>query len=181
MQQHHYIMKIALLSHSTALSQCLFRNGPSVRILAAATMLLLCLTSAAHARQADSAVVAPTATASRDQIGDPGSNLPLPRIMTYAPAGFRFYRPGYRLVGKGALVSAQLCRLPGYASASPQHLRIERLDPVGRTAESHEQYLTRLGMRVGNNCSFAGLRLASVPTYGETIKICATSGRGTCP
>ncbi len=137
---------------------------------------LLVLSGSAAARQGDGAQPA-AAIASGDQTGE----RELPRIKTHAPAGFRLYRPGYRLVGTGALVSVQLCRLPGWAAASPQRLRVERLDASGQPGESHERYLPRLGERTGNNCSFAALRVDSVPMYGETIKICAISGGGACP
>ena len=105
----------------------------------------------------------------------------LPQLKTHAPPGFRLYRSGYRLTGKGALVIAQLCRLPGWATTGPQHLRVERLDPGGQISESHEQYLPRLGLRLGNNCSSAVMRLDTVPNYGETIKLCAISRPGNCP
>ncbi len=142
----------------------------------ATLVLALCLglTGAASARQADGGATAGTPE-------DPAADRQLPRLKTHAPAGFRLYRPGYRLAGTGALVSVQICRLPGWAAGGPQHLRIERLDPGGQLAESHERYLPRLGMRPGNNCTSAALRLDAVPTYGETIKICALSGGGNCP
>ncbi len=165
MQKNPYTTEITSFSHTTAVSCGLFRNRRRTLIFATAVAFVLGLmtpglTGAAHAQT---------------------GNLPLPRIKTHAPAGFRLYRPGYRLAGKGVMVSAQLCRLSGYASASPQYLLVERLEPSGQLGESHEQYLPRLGMRMGNNCSFASVRLDAVPTYGETIKICATSGRANCP
>jgi hypothetical protein len=135
--------------------------------------LLLGFTTAATARQIDNGANLAAA--------DPTASLPLPKLKTHAPAGFRLYRPGYRLAGQGALVSVQICRLPGWAAAGPQHLRVERLDPSGQLAESHERYLPRLGMRPGNNCTSAALHLDAVPTYGETIKICALSGGASCP
>jgi|SRR5579863_8098226 len=169
MQQNPYATEIEPLSHITARSRGLFRNCKEARHFAAATAVILVLTSTAHAQDDAGRAAAQAAS------------LPLPKIKTHAPAGFRLYRPGYRLAGKGALVTAQLCRLPGYASAGPQHLRVERLNASGRPGESHEQYLPRLGMRMGNNCSIASVRLDTVPNYGETIKICATSGAGNCP
>ena len=116
-----------------------------------------------------------------DTPADPTASRPLPQLKTHAPPGFRLYRPGYRVAGKGALVTVQLCRLPSWAAAGPQRLRVERIDADGQPGESHEQYLPRLGMRPGINCSSAAMRLDAVPGYGETIKLCALSGRGTCP
>jgi len=51
----------------------------------------------------------------------------------------------------------------------------------GEPGENHEHYLARLGGRIGANCTTAALHLDAVPTYGESIKICAVSGRDTCP
>ncbi len=147
-------------------------------VLAIATTVLVAgMPAVSGARQGDSQNVAAMA----GPPADPGADRPLPQLKTHAPIGFRLYRPGYRLAGKGALVSAQLCRLPWWAGGSPQRLRVERLDRDGQPGESHEQYLPRLGLRPGNNCAAAGVRLDAVPTYGEVIKICAVSGRGNCP
>lgn len=151
------------------------RHGFMLAIAAAALSLDV---SAAGARQfagsGNAAAMAGSPT-------DAGAEHPLPQLKTHAPIGFRLYRPGYRLAGKGALVSVQLCRLPWWAGGSPQRLRVERLGRDGQPGETHEQYLQRLGMRPGNNCASAGVRLDAVPSYGETVKICAISGRGNCP
>ena len=128
---------------------------------------------AARARQA-----APDGLA-RDDVQPPNGSLP--RIIAHAPAGFRLYRAGYRLAGIAVLVSVQLCRLPGWAAPSPARLRVERQDAGGHTSESAQVYLPRLGMRIGDNCSFSSLHLATVPNYGEVLKICAVSGRMSCP
>ena len=164
----------ARLSPLTAPIVDLFRHRWSAGFVGLAVML--CLPGGAAARQASDP--APMAMAASP---DQGPDRSLPRIKTHAPAGFRLYRPGFRLAGNGALVSVQLCRLPGWAAGSPQRLRVERLDAAGQIGESHEHYLPRLGERLGNNCSSTAIRLDAVPTYGETIKICAVSGRDTCP
>ena len=171
MQQKSYTTGIALFSDTTAVRHGLFRVCRMARGFAAASMMLLAVDGVAQAQDQPAAAAGAAAA----------PNLPMPRIKTYAPPGFRVYRPGYRLAGRGVLVTAQLCRLPGYATAGPQHVRIELLDAAGTVAESHEQYLPRLGMRFGNNCSSTGVHLDAVPNYGETIKICAGSGKGACP
>ena len=62
-------------------------------------------------------IVAPVA-AQQDQPGtaaspgtQPDPSQRLPRIETHAAPGFRLYRAGYRLAGKGLLVTVQLCRI----------------------------------------------------------------------
>jgi hypothetical protein len=91
------------------------------------------------------------------------------------------YRPGYRIAGPGVLITAQLCRLPGWAAPSPTRLRAERIDARGKLGDSHEVALSRLGMRAGNNCTAISVRLASRPDYMETLKVCAQNRRGSCP
>ena len=103
-----------------------------------------------------------------------------PKIVAKAAPGFRIFRAGYRLTKSGALVTAQLCRLPGWAAAGPGQVQVERVDPGGRILERHSSYLARLGLKSGNNCTSITTRLDSAPNYGEQISICALSGRSTC-
>ncbi len=112
-----------------------------------------------------------------------GANVarPSPRIETHASAGFRLYRAGYRLMGHGALVSVQICRLPFWAGPGPGYVRVETLDSAGAISESHQARPPRLGMRSGNNCASASLRLDRVPDYGDTVKLCTLRGNGSCP
>ena len=111
---------------------------------------------------------------------DSASGRPLPKIETRVAAGFRIYRPGYRLSGKGALVTAQVCRLPGWAGQGPGHVEVERIASGGDVAESHLTVLPRLGMHAGNNCAAAAVKLEQIPDYGENVRICAVSGRLKC-
>ena len=103
-----------------------------------------------------------------------------PKIVAKAAPGFRIYRSGYRLTKSGALVTAQLCRLPGWAAAGPGQVQVERVDPGGRILERHSSYLARLGLKSGNNCTSITTLLDSAPNYGEQVNICALSGRSTC-
>ena len=103
-----------------------------------------------------------------------------PKIVAKAAPGFRIYRAGYRLTKSGALVTAQLCRLPGWAAAGPGRVQVERVDPDGKVLEQHSSYLARLGLRSGNNCTSITTRLDRAPNYGEQINICALSGRSAC-
>lgn len=146
------------------------------RLTLAAVALAFGGVAIAGARQDERGV----ATVPSAAVADAAAGRPLPQLKTHAPPGFRLYRPGYRRADTGALVSVQLCRLPGWAAPSPQRLRVERLDPAGQLSESHERYLPRLGMRTGNNCRTAMLHLDAVPDYGETIRICAITGRASC-
>ena len=104
----------------------------------------------------------------------------LPKIETRASAGFRIYRPGYRLSGNGALVTAQLCRLPGWAGQGPAQFEVARIASGGGVIESHINYLPQLSMHVGNNCTSAAVKLEHVPDYGQKVRICAVSGRLKC-
>lgn len=97
-----------------------------------------------------------------------------------AAAGFRLYRAGYRLKGEGALVTAQLCRLPGWAAQGPGKLEVLRLDPAGAVAETHVSYLPRLGLRSGSNCTGVAAPLDHAPRFGEVVRVCALSGRAKC-
>lgn len=108
------------------------------------------------------------------------SNRAAPRIETRAAPGYRLYRAGYRLKGGGALVTAQLCRLPGWAAQGPGRLEVLRLDPAGTVAERQVSYLPRLGLRSGNNCTGVAAHFDHAPGYGETVRICALSGGGKC-
>jgi hypothetical protein len=110
---------------------------------------------------------------------DAGAGPQPPRIETHATAGFRLYRPGYRLTGKGVLVSAQVCRIPFWAAAGPQRLRVELRDTTGQTVDSTQVFLPRLGLRPGNNCAYTSARLNTVPDYGTRIEICLPSSRRT--
>lgn len=94
--------------------------------------------------------------------------------------GFRLYRPGYRLTGDKGRVTAQLCRLPGWAAQGPGRLEVLRLDPSGAVAERHVSYLPRLGLRSGNNCTSVSAPLDHAPGYGEVVRVCALSGKGKC-
>ena len=110
----------------------------------------------------------------------PGPGRTPPKIVAKAAPGFRIYRAGYRLTKSGALVTAQLCRLPGWAAAGPSRIQVERADQGGKVLERHSSYLPRLGLRSGNNCTSISTRVDSVPNYGDQINICALSGRSTC-
>ena len=125
-----------------------------------------------------------TSTAPSREMGDKSAELgpdrTPPKLVAKAAAGFRIYRAGYRLTKSGALVTAQLCRLPGWAAAGPGQVQVERLDPGGKVLERHSSYLPRLGLSSGNNCTSISTRLDSAPNYGDQINICALSGRSTC-
>ena len=143
-----------------------------IRFCPKALVLALALGLAPGGAMAQGAAPAATLT--------PAATRPLPKIETHAVPGYRLYRPGYRLSGKGALVTAQLCRIPGWAGQGPTRLVIERVDPDGAIAERHVVTLSRLGMRAYNNCTSVATRLEKVPDYGEKVEICARSGKATC-
>ncbi len=126
----------------------------------------------------------PGSTAPSRDLGNenavPGPGRTPPKIVAKAAPGFRIYRSGYRLTKSGALVTAQLCRLPGWAAAGPGQVQVERVDPGGKVLERHSLYLARLGLKSGNNCTSITTLLDSAPNYGEQVNICALSGRSTC-
>ena len=120
-------------------------------------------------------------SAAPSQTSDPSGSRPLPKVETHAPFGFRITRPGYRMAGKGVLITAQLCRLPFWAAPTPGSIRVERVDGAGAVAESRNAYVPRLGLRVYNNCTSISAKLDGIPDYGETVKICAQTRHGNCP
>ena len=149
-----------------------------VRQLGLALVLTLAVLSGCASAQP------PGATAPSRDMGNEnserGPDRTPPKIVAKAAPGFRIYRAGYRLTKSGALITAQLCRLPGWAAAGPSRIQVERADQGGMVLERHSSFLPRLGLRSDNNCTSISTRLDSAPNYGDKINICALSGRSTC-
>ena len=97
-----------------------------------------------------------------------------PRIETRASFGFRLRESAYRAQrAGGAVVSTQLCRLPGWAGASIAMLRFEARHADGQVFEMHEAFPPRLAIGLGQNCATLATRFTQAPAAGT----CCASAR----
>ncbi|MFX8930000.1 hypothetical protein ABTN05_19855, partial [Acinetobacter baumannii] len=80
-----------------------------------------------------------------------------------AMPGFTLSGPSYRAAGDGLAVTVRVCRIAGWAAASPPRLHVLREGPDSDQAGHRDLALGRLGLRLGENCERAVVRFPGPP------------------
>lgn len=94
--------------------------------------------------------------------------------------GFRLINPSYRASGDDLLVSVLMCRLNGFAGASPGLMHIERAGADGAPDQHHDVRLGRVGLRSGENCQRVTARFGGKSRLSERIKVCLAYTHKSC-
>ena len=110
-------------------------------------------------------------------IADPTGSSP---FATASMPGFRLVQPSYRASGDGTAVSVLVCRVIGWAGSSPGLIHFLRAGDGTTPAQHHDVYLSRVGLRGGENCERVTTRFDGSPRPVEQINICIAYSHHRC-
>lgn len=94
--------------------------------------------------------------------------------------GFALGNPAYRAGGDGMSVEVRVCRISGWAAATPGRLHVQREGGDGVEPGHRDVALRQLGLRSGENCERVVTRFVGAPRPQEHITICLAYSHKRC-